>query len=245
MALPIRTARAVWQHRGMSKTIAICGYGSGISEAVAKRFGKEGFSVALVARSGDKLAAKQKELEAQGIRAAAFPTDLGDPKAVQALVAKVRETLGPITVLHWNAYSSSGGDLLTATAEEIRAALDVSVTGLAVAVQHALPDLKAQQGSAVLVTGGGFAFYDPDVDGMAVQFGAMGTALGKAAQHKLVGLLAKKLEADGVFVGEVMVLGMVKGTRFDSGAATLEAATVAEAFWSSYQSRSELSVSVS
>ena len=63
---------------------------------------------------------------------------------------------------------------------------------------------------------------------MAVQWNAMGTALGKAAQHKLVGLLAAKLSADGIYVGEVVVLGMVKGTRFDSGNATLEASTVAD-----------------
>ncbi len=119
------------------------------------------------------------------------------------------------------------------------------MVGLAVAVQAALPDLKSEKNSAVLVTGGGFALYDPAVDAMAVKFGAMGTALGKAAQHKLVGLLADKLRADGIYVGEVMVLGMVKGTRFDSGNATLEASTVADQFWSLYESRSALSANVS
>lgn len=229
----------------MSKTIVVCGYGPGISDAVANRFGAEGFSVALVARGADKLTAAVAALEAKGVKAAAFPTDLGDPKAVKAMVAKVHATLGPITVVHWNAYAGLAGDLTTASLEDVRASFDVCVTGLVAAVQEALPDLRKEKNSALLVTGGGFAFYDPKVDAMAVQWNAMGLALSKAAQHKLVGLLNEKLKADGIYVGEVVVLGSVKGTAFDSGHATLEAGTVAAKFWEIYGARAEHSVLLS
>ena len=229
----------------MSKTIVVCGYGPGISDAVANRFGAEGFSVALVARGADKLTAAVAALEAKGVKAAAFPTDLGDPKAVKAMVAKVHATLGPITVVHWNAYAGLAGDLTTASVEDVRASFDVCVTGLVAAVQEALPDLRKEKNAALLVTGGGFAFYDPKVDAMAVQWNAMGLALSKAAQHKLVGLLNKKLKADGIYVGEVVVLGSVKGTAFDSGHATLEAGTVAAKFWEIYGARAEHSVLLS
>lgn len=228
----------------MSKTILVCGYGPGISDAVAKKFGAEGFQVALVARSEAKLTAGVAALEAKGVKAAAFPTDLGDPKAVKAMIAGVRAKLGPITVVHWNAYAGVAGDLTTASPDDVRTAFDVSVTGLVVAVQEALPDLKKEKSAAVLVTGGGLAFYDPKIDAMAVQWGAMGLALAKAAQHKLVGLLGAKLAADGVYVGEVVVLGSVKGTAFDSGQATLEAASIADKFWAIYGGRAELSVNV-
>src|SRR5580704_14819473 len=119
----------------MPKTILVCGYGPGISSAVAERFGTEGFSVALAARSADRLAAGVKALEAKGIRAAGFPTDLADPAAARALVGKVRETLGPITVLEWNAYSSGAGDLLAADLAAIRGTLDMAVTYLVMVVQ--------------------------------------------------------------------------------------------------------------
>ena len=229
----------------MSKTIVVCGYGPGISDAVANRFGAEGFSVALVARGADKLTAAVAALEAKGVKAAAFPTDLGDPKAVKAMVAKVHATLGPVTVVHWNAYAGLAGDLTTASVEDVRASFDVCVTGLVAAVQEALPDLRKEKNAALLVTGGGFAFYDPKVDAMAVQWNAMGLALSKAAQHKLVGLLNEKLKADGIYVGEVVVLGSVKGTAFDSGHATLEAGTVAAKFWEIYGARAEHSVVLS
>lgn len=97
----------------------------------------EGFSVALVARNAERLAAGVQALQAKGIRAEAFPTDLSQPDAVRALVGKVRTALGPISVLQWTAYSGAAGDLTTASVEEIRTALDLAVTSLIVATQEA------------------------------------------------------------------------------------------------------------
>jgi len=228
----------------MSKTILVCGHGPGISDAVARKFGAEGFSVALAARSPDKLGAAAEALRAKGIKAEAIPTDLGDPGAVKRLVAQAREKLGPITVIHYNAYAGLAGDLLAADVSELRTVFDVGVTGLVAAVQAAHGDLKEQADAAVLVTGGGFAFYSPQVDAMATQWSAMGLAVSKAAQHKLVGLLSAKLKADNVYVGEVIVLGMVKGTAFDRGAATIEPTAVAEKFWELYQGRTELTAQI-
>jgi NAD(P)-dependent dehydrogenase (short-subunit alcohol dehydrogenase family) len=56
----------------MSKTIIVIGFGPGIATAVAERFGAEGFSVALVARNKERLAAGVAALKAKGIAAAAF-----------------------------------------------------------------------------------------------------------------------------------------------------------------------------
>ncbi len=227
----------------MAKTIVVCGHGPGISDAVARRFGKEGYTVALVARNAERLAAAEKTLADAQVSAKSFPCDLADPEAVRQLMANVHASLGPITVLHWNAYSGGAGDLKTASTDDLRSVLNVTVHGLIAATQAALPDLKASKG-ALLVTGGGFAFYDPAVDAAATQFGAAGLAIGKAAQHKTVGLLSKALQSEGVYVGEVVVTGLVKGTAFDSGNATLEASTIAERFWGLYQARDVSSVTI-
>src|SRR5258708_31360426 len=63
----------------MSKTIVVAGYGPGISVAVAEKFGSEGFQVAIVGRSAEKLAAGGKAPEGQGVETAAFPPTLGHP----------------------------------------------------------------------------------------------------------------------------------------------------------------------
>lgn len=226
----------------MAKTIIVAGYGIGISKAVAEKFASEGFAVALVARNAEKLAQGVKELEQKGAKALAITGDLSDPKSVAEVVGKAR-ALGPIHVLQWTAYAGAAGNVLEADAAAFHAVLDVATIGLTAAVRAALPDLKEAKGS-VLVTNGGLGFFDPNADKAAVAYNAMGLAIANSAKHKLVGLLAEKLRADGVYVGEVMVLGAVKGTVFDQGNAAIEAKTIAEKFWQLHTERKELSVNV-
>jgi len=227
----------------MKKTIIVCGYGTGISDAVANRFASEGFQVAIAARNAQKLATAQQALAAKGITVAAFTADLTDPAAAKSLVQSVRAQLGPITAIHWNAYSNLAGDLTTAGVAELRTDFDVAVTSLVLAVQEALSDLKAANG-AVLVTDGLLALFDPKVDAMAVQWNSMGLAIANSAKHKLIGLLTEKLRADGVTVGEVMVDGLVKGTAWDDGSATIDPRTVADEFWGLYSRRESKTVTV-
>jgi short-subunit dehydrogenase len=225
----------------MGKTILVVGFGPGISAAVAEKFGSSGFSVALVARSEEKLASGVKALKSKGIDAAAFAADAGDPAAIRAAVGKARAAFGAITVLQWNAYGGAqAGDLVTAEATAVRGVFDVAIVGLLAAVQEALPDLKKTKEGAVLVTNGAFGEINPQMDEYAVQSKAMGLALANAAKHKLVGLLAQRLKGDGVYVGEIMVAGSVKGTLWDSGNANLEGATIANKFWELYQARGEI-----
>jgi NADP-dependent 3-hydroxy acid dehydrogenase YdfG len=225
----------------MGKTILVVGFGPGISNAVAEKFGSSGFSVALVARNEERLAAGVKALKAKGIEAAAFSADASDPASIRAAVGKARAALGPIAVVQWNAYGGAeAGDLTTADAPTIRAVFDVAVVGLLAAVQEALPDLKQSKEAAVLVTNGAFADINPQIDAFASSAKAMGLALGNAAKHKLVGLLSQRLKADGIFVGEVMVAGTVKGTAWDSGNANLDPAAIANKFWELYQARGEI-----
>jgi short-subunit dehydrogenase len=225
----------------MGKTILVVGFGPGISTAVAEKFGSSGFSVALVGRTEERLAAGVKALKAKGIEAAGFAADAGDPAAIRAVVGQARAALGPITVVHWNAYGGAeAGDLAIADATAIRAVFEVAVVGLLAVVQEALADLKASKEGAVLVTNGSFAEINPQIDAYAVSAKAMGLALANAAKHKLVGLLAQRLKGDGVYVGEVMVAGIVKGTAWDSGSANLDAATIANTFWDLYHGRGEI-----
>lgn len=229
--------------RAMKKTVLVCGFGPGISTAVAEKFGAEGYAVGIVSRSQDKLDAGVRALRARGITADGFVCNLGDPISVAAMVSAASAKLGPVAVLQWTAYTSAAGDLLTADKTSLDIAMDVAVIGLITAVQTALPDLKASKG-AVLVTNGGLAYSNPQVDAMGVSWNAMGLSLANAAKHKLVGLLSEKLKSDGVFVGEIVVMGAVKGTPFDQGQATLEASTVAQAFWDLHEKRTSVSVEV-
>lgn len=224
----------------MAKTIIVGGFGPGISAAVAEKFGAQGYTVALVARNADRLAAGVKALEAKGVKAAAFSAELGSAAAIKALIPQVRDKLGPIGVLHWNAYSASAGDVLSADVAALQNVFDVAITGLVTAVQESLADLKQAKG-AILVTNGGLLFDDPAINEMAGKRNLMGLSMGNAAKHKLVGMLAAKLKPEGVYVGEVIVTGTVKGTAFDAGNGTLDAANIAQKFWDLFSARSEIS----
>jgi hypothetical protein len=55
-------------------------------------------------------------------------------------------------------------------------------------------------------------------------------------------VLHHRLKSEGIYVGEVIVVGSVKGTAFDKGQAKLEPSAIAEQFWKIYSGRTEISV---
>lgn len=227
----------------MAKTIAIVGFGPGTATAVAERFGKEGFTAALIGRNEGRLAAGVSALQAKGLEAFPFVGDAGDSDSIRGALRAVRSKLGPITVLFWNAYGGiEFGDLIGADSTSVRHLFDAPVFGLLAAVDEALEDLKSSENGAILVSNGGLGEVSPEADDGATQYHAMGLALSSAAKHKLVGLLAARLKNEGVFVGEVMVYGVIKGASSAEG--TIEPAAIAEKHWSLYQSRSDVRAGV-
>ena len=223
-----------------SKTIVVVGFGPGNGTAVAEKFGGEGFSVALVGRNQERLASGVAALKGRGIVAAAFPADAADPAAIGAAIRSARAELGPISAIHWNAYGGAdAGDLLTADPAVVRGIFDSAVVGLLAAAREALPDLKSAGNGAILITNGGFGDLSPETDEYVTNTNAMGIALANAAKNKLAGLLAQRLKRDGVYVGEVMIYGTIRGTPTDSGNA-IDPSIIAGKFWDLYQSRGEI-----
>jgi NAD(P)-dependent dehydrogenase (short-subunit alcohol dehydrogenase family) len=223
----------------MPKLIAIVGYGPGTSASLAERFAKEGFSIALVGRDEERLATGVAVLSAVGTPVSGFPANAGDPESIRAAIRNIRSQMGPIDVLQWNAYGGlDAGDLLTADPASIRAAFDATVVGLLAATAEALPDLKKSGSGALLISNGAFAVVSDEMDEVAVKQNVMGLALASAAKNKLAGLLAQRLKSEGVYVGEVMVYGTIKGTP-SGGNNSIDPVLIAEEYWRLYQARNE------
>ena len=223
----------------MAKSMMIVGFGPGTATAVAEKFGGEGFSVALIGRNEDRLNAGVSALKAKGISAIAVPADAADPASIRSAVGTVRSQLGPITVLHWNAYGGmEAGDLLTADQSVLEKVFDVAIFGLLAATSEALPDLKQRGEGALLVSNGAFGVVSPEIDETVVNLHLMGLALSSAAKHKLVGLLAKRLKYEGVYVGEVMVYRTIRGTGSTSDD-SVDPAVIAEKHWELYKARGD------
>ena len=111
------------------------------------------------------------------------------------------------------------------------------------AVQAILPDLAENKG-ALLVTNGGLGFFDPQLDEIGVKWNAMGVSVANSAKHKVVALLAHKLKAQGIYVGEVVVTRTVTTVKDNNDPALIESRAVAAKFWEMYQNRDSISVTV-
>jgi NAD(P)-dependent dehydrogenase (short-subunit alcohol dehydrogenase family) len=228
----------------MSRLIAIVGYGRGTSASLAERFAKEGFSVALVGRDEERLAAGVAALTARGTSAFGYPANAADPDSIRTAIQNIRKQMGPIDVLQWNAYGGlDAGDLLTASPASVRAAFDATVVGLLAATAEALPDLKKSGSGALLISNGAFALISDQMDEIAVKQNVMGIAISSAAKNKLAGLLSERLKSEGVFVGEVMVYGTIKGTP-SGGPNSVDPVAIAEEYWRLYQARNETRAAV-
>lgn len=226
----------------MKNTILICGYGPGISHAVARRFGKAGHPVALVARNALRLAEAVTELAVEGIEARAFPADLSDTKAIQRVIANVHASLGRIEILHWNVFLDIEGGLLSTSVKDLSKSFDLRVAGYIAAVQENLDDLTATRGT-VLATSGVMALDDPQINAFAADYAAL--AIGVTAQRKATHILAHTLAPRGIHVGEVIVNGFVEGTPGGIGKNnTVTPTDIADQFWELHTTRRVHSVIV-
>jgi len=227
----------------MSKVILVCGAGPGISKSVAQVFGKQGYKVALASRSGNIDIAE--ELKASGVDAKAFTCDLADVAAIKLTVGAVREAFGSITTLHYNDSIQAGsGNLLDCDPSDLGRALASAVGGLVAAVQACLDDLRVSKG-AVLVTGGGFGL-DATLE-LVAKLNTSGVALQKAAQHKATMVLHHKLKDEGIYVGTVVVAGLVSNGDRTMGKSDSDLADatgkigpgyIADKFWELHEARS-------
>jgi short-subunit dehydrogenase len=82
--------------------VLIVGAGPGIAAATARRFGRDGYDVGLVARREDPLAELGEQLRGEGVTARWAPADAGDAAALTAAVERLIEEIGPVDVVLYN-----------------------------------------------------------------------------------------------------------------------------------------------
>ena len=181
--------------------LLVLGAGPGISAATARRFGRRGSAVSLVARRREPLTELAGRLAADGVDAAGEAADVGDPQALTAAIDRLTGRAGPVDVLLYNV--SAGREVAAAelTPQQLTADLAVGVVGLQTAVRAVLPGMRGAGSGTVLVTGSGAA------DRPITSLPSLGVQ--KAGVRALAQVLALALAPEGVHVATVTVRGLV------------------------------------
>ena len=132
------------------KTAIVTGASSGIGEATARLLAKEGCNVVLAARREDRLRTLAAEL---GEGALAAPTDVTDPAACAALVARTVERFGSLEILINNAGVGLYGSIPEGAPEDWRKMFDVNVLGVLYTTRAAVRHMLARgSGDIVFVS---------------------------------------------------------------------------------------------
>src|SRR3954447_4659013 len=99
------------------RVAVITGASSGIGEATARKLAGEGYAVALAARREDRINELCDAIAADGGKALAVPTDVGDEASARSLIETTKSELGRIDVLVNNAGVMLLGPILGAEVE--------------------------------------------------------------------------------------------------------------------------------
>ncbi|MDQ3120213.1 MAG: SDR family NAD(P)-dependent oxidoreductase [Verrucomicrobiota bacterium] len=196
----------------MNRVALIVGVGPGLGAALGRRFAREGFRVALVARSPDFIGELARELSSLGQPSLAVVADASRQAEMAAAVARARAELGAIGVLVHNASSSSGDGLLGTSAEQFEETWRIAALGAFVCARETAPEMLAAGAGAMIFTGA-----TSSVRGG----GWLAFSSAKFALRGLAQSLARELWPQGIHVAHVVVDGLI-GARDNAQAESPE-----------------------
>jgi short-subunit dehydrogenase len=130
--------------------VLITGASSGIGRETAIAFAQAGMSLALVARSQEKLTTLAAELQALGVEAKAYPIDLSQIATLPNALAAVLADFGSVSVLVNNAGMGYTGLLADTPLADWQAILDLNLTSIFLTIQAVLPEMRAQGRGTIL-----------------------------------------------------------------------------------------------
>lgn len=173
------------------KVAIVTGASSGIGLAVARAWASRGGRVALVARTASRLEEVAREIGPD--RAAAFPLDVQDLRALAELPARVKERFGSLDVVVNNAGLNHRGPVDRIDPQELAAVITTNLTAPVVLTRAALDHLS-EGGSIVQVA---------SIAGMAPIPGEAAYSASKAGLRAFTRAVAYDVASRGIHVGTV------------------------------------------
>jgi NADP-dependent 3-hydroxy acid dehydrogenase YdfG len=208
------------KERDIMTTIAVVGAGQGLGAAVARRFGAEGYRIALVSRSQERLDTLAAALGSEGLTARGYAANVRDPEALTVALDQAAGELGPVEVLEYSPLPQQEflRPVLETTVDDLAGAVEFSIYGPVTAVRQVLPGMRSLgRGSILFVNGGSGARPNPKVAGTSIAF---------AGESAYASMLHDTLAGEGIQVGQLIVPGAIQ-----PGHPTHDPAVLADTLW--------------
>ena len=134
-----------------SPVILITGASSGIGEATARLFGKQGYRVVLAARRLERLESCARDIHATGGQAHPIAADVTDPEHIQRMVEGTLEQFGQIDILFNNAGFGRLGWLESLDpVKDIEEQLKVNLLAVIQVTRQVLPYMIARRSGHII-----------------------------------------------------------------------------------------------
>lgn len=208
-------------------TIAIVGAGPGLGLSIATVFGRNGYSVALIARNQEKLDGLAAQLGDLGVDAAGFAADVMDRPTLEAAFARIDDRYGHVDVLeyspapHQPVPGITMAGPLEVTVENAQPQVEYYLYGALTAARHVLPGMIDRKAGTLLFTTGASS-----VDPLAVPAEFATAAVGSTALRSWVLKLHRALDGTGVYAAHIPLAVWI-----GSGGPDTEADTIARHYW--------------
>ncbi|MCG8968660.1 MULTISPECIES: SDR family oxidoreductase [Streptomyces] len=196
-------------------TFALVGAGPGLGLATARRFGKAGHGVALVARDAGRLDSLATALDDDGIHARGYTADVLDPASLTTALRAATDDLGPIEILQYSPVPRADfmKPVLDTGASDLDAPLAFSVKGPVTCVDAVLPGMRALgRGTLLFVNGGSAVRPHPERAGTSIAF---------AAESAYAAMLHEALAPENIHVAQLIVPGAIRPDAEHSSPAVL------------------------
>jgi len=131
----------------VSGAVLVTGGGTGIGEAIARRFAAEGWRVAVNGRRLEPIAAVAADIDGVPVQG-----DTADPAGAERVVAETVEALGGLDSVILNAGIAHSGTILEQTPESFERVLRTNVIGSFLVARAALPHVLERKGSLIAIS---------------------------------------------------------------------------------------------
>jgi len=142
----------------MGRVVVVTGASAGVGRAVVRAFARDGADIGLLARGVDGLEGARGDVEAAGGRALVLPTDVSDPRQVEAAAERVERELGPIDVWVNNAMVSVFSPVKELKADEVKRVTEVTYLGVVYGTMAALKRMLPRDRGTIVQVGSALAY---------------------------------------------------------------------------------------